>query len=46
MEIKHRQFIAEVFKMETGLNAVKISQIGFHQYMIEAEDGHGYMYTC
>lgn len=46
MNPKHRAFIASCFNMETGLEAVKISQIGFNQYMIEASDGQTYRYAC
>lgn len=38
----HMQFVADFFKTETGLEAVKIFQIGFNHYMVEASDGRTY----
>ena len=43
MTIKtHMEFISGLFKMETGLEANKIFQIGFNDYMVEASDGKTY----
>lgn len=46
MDIKGRiEFIRSLFNMETGLNALRVSPIGFHEYMIEADDGSTYRFV-
>lgn len=34
--------VAEVFKSETGLDALKVFRIGLNAWMIEASDGNTY----
>ena len=42
MDRKNREDIARYFKEQTGLEAVRIFQIGLNAYMVEAEDGNTY----
>ena len=43
MSAEQRAFVAAVFRMETGLNAVTISKIGFNEFFVEADDGNTYL---
>lgn len=39
-----RRIIEECFRMETGLEPVRICRIGYTSYTIEAEDGNTYTF--
>ena len=41
-----RKFVETVFEMETDMRGTVVKRLGFHSYLMKAEDGKTYQFKC
>ena len=46
MSKSQRKFVEAVFEMETDMMGTVIKRLGFHTYLMKAEDGKTYQFKC
>lgn len=46
MSKAQRKFVETVFEMETDMMGTVVKRLGFHSYLIKAEDGKTYQFKC
>lgn len=46
MSKAQRKFVETVFEMETDMRGTIIKRLGFHSYLMKAEDGKTYQFKC